>query len=113
MRAAYARGVRTIALLVLLSALTACAQAAPRADADPDVVDYSCRVDADCAIKDVGNCCGRYPACVNRDSPTFPERVKAECERKGMAGVCGFPVIEGCACVEGRCGATKGGGAIR
>jgi hypothetical protein len=108
--------VRAILLPVLLFALAACAQAAPRADipAVPDTIDYSCRVDTDCAIKDVGNCCGRYPACVNRDSPTFPERVKDECQRKGMAGVCGFPVIEGCACIEGRCQAAGGGGgAIR
>lgn len=105
---------RTILLAAWLLALAACAQAAPRADAPapPDAVDYRCRVDADCAIKDVGNCCGRYPACVNRDSPTFPERVKAECERKGMAGVCGFPVIEGCACVEGRCSATDRPGGV-
>lgn len=103
-------------LLASLFALAACAQAAPRADAGaaPDAVDYSCRVDADCAIKDVGNCCGRYDACVNRDSPTFPDKVKAECAKQGMAGVCGFPVIKGCACVEGRCSAADGGsGMIR
>jgi hypothetical protein len=108
--------VRPILLLFVLFALVACAHAAPRADADPRpaAIDYSCRVAADCAIKDVGNCCGRYPACVNRDSPTFPERVKEECQRKGMAGVCGFPVIHGCACIEGRCeGADGGGGSIR
>ena len=107
---------RPILLLFLSYSLAACARAAPRADADPrpTEIDYSCRVAADCAIKDVGNCCGRYPACVNRDSPTFPERVKEECQRKGMAGVCGFPVIHGCACIEGRCeGADGGGGSIR
>jgi hypothetical protein len=107
--------VRTILLLASLFGLAACAQAAPRTDAvaAADAVDYSCHVDADCAVKDVGNCCGRYDACVNRDSPTFPEQVKADCTRQGMAGVCGFPVIEGCACVEGRCSAADGGGAIR
>ena len=30
----------------------------------PDL-DRSCRVDADCAVKNVGNCCGYLPACVN------------------------------------------------
>jgi hypothetical protein len=107
--------VRTTLLLALLFVLAACAQAAPHADANAatDAVDYSCRVDADCAIKDVGNCCGRYDACVNRDSPTFPDKVKAECAKQGMAGVCGFPVIEGCACIEGRCSAADGGGTIR
>lgn len=69
----------------------------------PRVVDYSCTSDNQCAIKNVGNCCGEYPACVNVDSPTFPEQVKADCARKGVSGICGFPVLEGCQCVEGRC----------
>ena len=66
-------------------------------------IDYSCETAADCEIKDVGNCCGYYPACVNRQSATFPEQVKAECEKEGRMGVCGFPEISGCDCVEGRC----------
>lgn len=66
-------------------------------------IDYSCRSDADCTIKDVGNCCGYYPACVNQDSPTFPDRVKAECAAEGRMAVCGYPEISGCSCVEGRC----------
>ncbi len=71
------------------------------------VVDYSCTSDDQCAIKNVGNCCGEYPACVNVDSPTFPEQVKAECARNGISGICGFPVLEGCQCVEGRCEGIK------
>lgn len=66
-------------------------------------VDYSCRVDSDCAIKDIGSCCGYRPACVNKDSPTFPERVQARCAAEGISSVCGFPEIAGCACIEGRC----------
>ncbi|HET9049107.1 MAG TPA: hypothetical protein VFN29_09155 [Chiayiivirga sp.] len=96
---------------------------APRANPDaPDTkdaaigtgtrgtVDYSCRTDADCSVKDVGNCCGYYPACVNVDSPTFPEQVKAECAASGKSGVCGFPSISACQCVEGRCAAVNGPG---
>ena len=71
-------------------------------------VDFSCSVDADCAIKDVGNCCGTYPACVNSESPTFPEQVKAQCERDGMSSVCGFPSLSGCQCVAGRCEGVTG-----
>jgi len=87
-------------------------QAPPQVDPSPikttqaTEVDYSCRVDSDCAVKDVGNCCGYYPACVNRDSPTFPEQVRADCERDGVAGICGFPDIQGCQCVESRCQAA-------
>ncbi len=71
------------------------------------VVDYSCSRNEECAIKNVGNCCGEYPACVNADSPTFPEQVKADCAKKGMMGVCGFPVLQGCQCIEGRCESIK------
>lgn len=66
-------------------------------------VDFSCKTDADCAVKNVGNCCGAKPACVNADSPTDPEGVKAECARKGMMSMCGFKPVEGCQCVQGQC----------
>ncbi len=91
--------------LALFASLCACAHAAPRLLGPPikAEVDYTCHTDADCAVKDVGNCCGRFPACVNKDSPTFPERVREECANKHEAGVCGFPDVRGCACVEGRC----------
>ena len=104
---------RAIAFIMLLS-LAACANAAaPRLLGPPvkqgDAIDYSCHVDADCAVKDVGNCCGAYPACVNRASPTFPEQVRAECTKKHRVGTCGFPVITGCTCVDGRCSDVAGG----
>jgi hypothetical protein len=107
-------GMRLSALFILLLSLCACAHAAPPRLLGPpitpeDTVDYRCSDDADCVVKDVGNCCGRFDACVNRDSPTFPEQVRAECAKKGMAGVCGFPVIEGCRCVEGHCRDAAGG----
>lgn len=70
-------------------------------------VDSSCRVDADCTVKNVGNCCGYYPACVNANSPTFPEQVKAACAASGTSGICGFPAISGCQCVQGRCEAQR------
>jgi hypothetical protein len=97
---------RALAAIALIALLAACAHASPAQapKATPaDRVDYSCRVDADCVVKNVGNCCGQFPACVNRDSPTFPDQVRAECAKNQMAGVCGFPVIQGCTCVEGRC----------
>jgi len=76
-------------------------------------VDYSCATDADCTVKDVGNCCGYYPACVNVDSPTFPDQVKAECARSGTMSVCGFPAIEGCQCVDNRCQPGAGGAQLQ
>lgn len=74
--------------------------AAPVGPLNPD---RSCKVDADCAVKDVGNCCGHYPMCVNRDARTDPQAVRAQCARSGMASVCGFPEIAGCSCVQGQC----------
>lgn len=63
---------------------------------------FQCKQDSDCTVKDVGNCCGYYPRCANVNA-TF-ERPKCD----GMAGVCGFPVIERCACVENTCRAMQG-----
>jgi hypothetical protein len=71
-------------------------------------VDTSCRTDADCTVKNVGNCCGHYPACVNVTSPTDPKGVQARCAKSGMAAVCGFPEISGCSCVKGSCQASGG-----
>ena len=72
----------------------------------PGVVDASCKTDADCAIKDVGSCCGYRPACVNTASPTFPEQVQAACAKDGRMGICGFPAISGCKCTAGQCEGT-------
>ena len=81
-----------------------------------DTVDYSCRTSADCAVKNVGNCCGQYPACVNKDSRTFPDQVRAQCGKEHRMGVCGFPSISGCECVHGKCSSltdVSGGGSVR
>lgn len=67
------------------------------------ILDYSCSSDNDCAVKNVGNCCGYYPACLNKDSPTDPAAVQAQCAKDGRAGVCGFPAISSCKCVNSRC----------
>ncbi|PKM03923.1 MAG: hypothetical protein CVV17_04085 [Gammaproteobacteria bacterium HGW-Gammaproteobacteria-7] len=79
-----------------------------KAGAEPDdAVDYSCRTSADCAVKNVGNCCGYYPACVNVDSPTYPEKVMEQCQRDGQMSICGFREITACVCVAGRCEADE------
>ena len=66
-------------------------------------INRSCKTDADCMVKNVGNCCGYYPACVNVNSPTDPKGVQAECAKKGMMSVCGFPDISSCSCKQGQC----------
>lgn len=115
----------SFALFALLAFLLLSACAAPAAAPEPaapppqavpatpaigkGVVDRSCKTDADCAIKDVGNCCGYYPACVNKDSPTDPAGVRAQCQSKGMVGVCGFPSITSCQCRNGQCASAGSG----
>jgi hypothetical protein len=81
------------------------ATAAPTADASPSPTapSLACRRDADCAVKDVGSCCGYRPACVNAQAETFPEQVKARCAADGRMGICGFAPVSGCQCVEGQC----------
>ncbi|MGY0505987.1 hypothetical protein [Luteimonas sp. e5] len=69
----------------------------------PAAVDTSCRTDADCTVKNVGNCCGYYPACVNVNAKVDPQAVADECRRTGRVGVCGFPDISACRCVSGQC----------
>lgn len=79
----------------------------------PAEPDRRCSTDADCAVKNVGNCCGYFPACVNAQAETFPEQVKAACEAQGLSSICGFQDITACACVEGRCEAAPGGGELK
>jgi len=76
-------------------------------------VDMSCKTDADCTVKNVGNCCGYYPACVNRNSPTDPAGVQANCAKQGMASVCGWAEISSCSCVQGRCAGNNTGAAAQ
>ena len=70
---------------------------------EPLKLDYHCTGDADCAVKDIGNCCGAYPACVNKDSPTDPAAVQAQCAKQGRMSACGFRPVDACSCTQGRC----------
>ena len=69
----------------------------------------SCQTDSDCAVKNVGNCCGYFPMCVNKDARTDPAAVRAQCAKDGMSSICGFQEISGCQCVDNQCqGLTAG-----
>lgn len=116
---------RPLGWIASLCIALACAGCAPRADVGvpppdaqpvqppfasgtPAAPDTSCRVASDCAVKNVGNCCGYYPACVNRDAVVDPDAVRAACERSGMASVCGWKDIQSCECVQNQCRAVSG-----
>ncbi len=77
-----------------------------------DVLGRGCRTNSDCAVKDVGNCCGAQPMCVNKDTKTDPAAVRAQCEKNGMASICGFQEVSGCQCVKGQCENIAAGGAV-
>ena len=95
-------------LVVPLSKPVSSPPAPAASAATTGTVDSACRTSADCAVKNVGSCCGQYPACVNRNSRTFPEQVRAQCAQEHRMGVCGFPSISGCECVAGKCEAQTG-----
>lgn len=66
-------------------------------------IDYSCESDEDCIIKDVGNCCGVYPRCLNKDANTYPGFVKQFCAEEKLVSICGFKSISSCECVSSTC----------
>ncbi|WAT14393.1 hypothetical protein [Xanthomonas fragariae] len=77
----------------------------PAATGKPITVTTTCRSDADCTVKNVGNCCGAFPACINVNSATDPKGVMAQCQTSGKMSVCGFRQISACQCVTGQCAA--------
>lgn len=83
-------------------------------DAFTTLADYeaelnlSCETDSDCAITNVGNCCGFYPTCTNaEESGAAPDLVNLLCEQNGLVSVCGYPSISGCQCIDGTCTRCK------
>ena len=73
---------------------------------------YQCEKDADCFIKDVHNCCGYYPRCVNKDYTPDIAAVEKECREKGMVSVCGFADITGCKCANNTCTSRQDGSIV-
>lgn len=81
-------------------------------NANPMSPDRTCRTDADCAVKDVGSCCGTLPLCVSKNAQVDPAAVRAQCAKDGMASTCGFRPVSGCTCTKGRCENVAGGAEI-
>ena len=66
-------------------------------------LDRRCEKDADCQVKNIGNCCGYSPACVNKEAKADPTLVIKLCEAEGLVSVCGWSEITNCHCVEKHC----------
>ena len=78
-----------------------------------NTIDTSCRQDSDCVVKDVHNCCGYFPQCVNKSAATDSALVQRICREQGLAGGCGFPAIESCECRNNRCSSVAPAGGER
>lgn len=74
------------------------------------VLNLRCQTDADCAVKNIGNCCGFMPACVNKTSPTAPDLVLARCAASSEEPICDHPMIYACLCEQGICKADPSAG---
>jgi len=68
---------------------------------------FGCKVNLDCVITNVGNCCGYYPRCANVNATFSPPVCTG-----GQAGVCGFPSIDSCECRQNRCVSLQAGNPI-
>jgi hypothetical protein len=103
---------RLLSLILAALLLAACSTPDSVAISAPESP-TACAVDADCAVKNVGNCCGEYLQCVNVAHMPDPAGVKAACEREGRSSICGSPDIAGCQCVDGHCTASASHDALR
>ena len=75
-------------------------------------MNYACLEDQDCEIKDVHNCCGFYPLCVNTLAKTDPKYVESACIEGGLVSVCGYQLIVSCRCVGGLCRGVSDDGSL-
>ncbi len=66
-------------------------------------IDYSCKTDSDCEIKDIGNCCGHYLQCINMNSKTDTLLVSSLCEQENAVSICSVQEISSCTCKNRRC----------
>jgi hypothetical protein len=66
-------------------------------------IDMSCEQARDCAVKNVGNCCGYFPRCVSAQSEPPPHFCPPD-----VASVCGWPDITHCECVDNTCRSMQG-----
>ena len=66
-------------------------------------IDTSCNTVNDCEIKNVGNCCGQLPKCVNKNYIPQPNFVSDKCEEEDLFSGCGFVAFNKCLCIDNNC----------
>jgi len=102
------RGLEWVICVVLLGGLLAACAPVPVASPEPATAiapspPLACQTDAQCTVKNVGNCCGEYLACMHIDQPADAAAVKRRCEAEGLSSVCGQRDIASCRCDAGQC----------
>ncbi|HEX5661416.1 MAG TPA: hypothetical protein VFX59_29705 [Polyangiales bacterium] len=87
--------------------LDASARLDATADANPSAPDsatpFRCQTANDCAILNVGSCCGYFPRCANSGA------VFTQPDCSGVVSTCGFPAIDSCGCEQGQCVSLQAG----
>jgi len=76
-------------------------------------IDYSCNVDADCEIKNAGDCCSIYAMrCTNKNAQVNPDYLNGLCDSVEGSRMCpaiGIMPIDYCECKDNRCFAKRHG----
>ena len=88
---------------VLICSVALASTSASELDRYHKQIDYRCNVNADCKVKNIGNCCGYYPKCVNSRANVNPELVSSICQKEGINSICGYQEINRCECVQSQC----------
>ena len=97
---------RILATLVLLI-LTSCSNQPKSVEEYQASIDYSCSTDSDCIKKNVGNCCGFFPKCVNKNFEPNKGLLKELCKEENAFSICGYPEITSCKCTNNKCEALQ------
>jgi hypothetical protein len=71
---------------------------------DSGSASFACQTANDCAILNVGSCCGYFPRCASSNAIFSAP----DCS-DGVVGACGFPAIDSCACELGQCVSLQAG----
>src|SRR3989344_796738 len=99
---------KELVFLILLLSIVSCTSqtsSIPKSIKEyQDSIDYSCSKDSDCEIKDIRNCCGYFPSCVNKNFRPNLKLVDELCKKEDKLSICGFREIQSCECINNKCG---------
>lgn len=91
-------------IAIIILTLTSCSSNKPKSLEEYNAkLDLSCQLDSDCSVKNIGNCCGNYPKCVNKNFTPDLDSIKDLCEKEKSFSICGFDEIKSCKCINNKC----------